>query len=174
MSALAEEVENHYSNRYLLALNDQWQAYVDQASRWDVPGVTRADQFFATQVKPFLDKQQKACVIISDAMRYEIGDELVSLIRQENRYDAKLSPMLSLLPSYTQLGMAALLPHETLEIADAKTSTVMADGMNTVGTAARAKILRATVPASAAVQGRRTAGDDPRWRGRLSGAVQQP
>ena len=44
-------------------------------------------------------------------MRYEIGDELLSLIRQEDRYSAELEPALSMLPSYTQLGMAALLPN---------------------------------------------------------------
>ena len=42
-------------------------------------------------------------MIISDAMRYEIGDELLSRIKQEDRYDAELDAMLSMLPSYTQL-----------------------------------------------------------------------
>jgi hypothetical protein len=53
-------------------------------------------------VRPFLKKDTKVCVIISDALRYEVGDELLSLIRQEDRYDASLEPALSMLPSYTQ------------------------------------------------------------------------
>ena len=74
-------------------------------------------------------------------MRYEIGDELLSLIRQEDRYSAELEPVLSMLPSYTQLGMAALLPNKTLAIADNETGTVLVDGQSSQGTANRIKIL---------------------------------
>ncbi len=74
-------------------------------------------------------------------MRYEIGDELLSLIRQEDRFDAILEPALSMLPSYTQLGMAALLPNKTLEMADNDTGSVNVDGQSSQGTANRIKIL---------------------------------
>ena len=68
---------------------------------------------------------KKAVVIISDAMRYEVAEELGSRIRQEDRFDAELEAMLGVLPSYTQLGMAALLPHRTLRhSADGKTVLV--------------------------------------------------
>ena len=83
---------------------------------------------------------KKAVVIISDALRYEVADELGSRIRQEDRFDADLEAVLGVLPSYTQLGMAALLPHSTLKhSADAK--TVLADDQPTNGTAFRGKIL---------------------------------
>ena len=82
----------------------------------------------------------QAIVIISDALRYEIAEELGSRIRQEDRFDADLNAVLGALPSYTQLGMAALLPHRTLKhSADGK--IVLADDQPTNGTAARAKIL---------------------------------
>ena len=96
-------------------------------------------------MRPFLRKDNKVCVIISDAMRYEIGDELLSLIRQEDRYRAELEPVLSMLPSYTQLGMAALLPNKELEIADNETSGVLVDGQSSQGTANRTKILQAAL-----------------------------
>ena len=86
------------------------------------------------------------CVIISDAMRYEIGHELLGKIRQEDRYDAELTPALSMLPSYTQLGMAALLPHKTLAIADDESATVLVDGISSKGTANRNKILNLALP----------------------------
>ena len=73
-------------------------------------------------------------------MRYEIGDELLSLIRQEDRYSAELEPMLAMLPSYTQLGMAALLPNRELTIADNETGAVLVDGQSSQGTANRIKI----------------------------------
>src|SRR6185437_12931103 len=74
-------------------------------------------------VEPLVrDGDKKAVVIISDALRYEVADELRSRIRQEDRFDATLDAVLGALPSYTQLGMAALLPHSTLKhSADAKT-----------------------------------------------------
>ncbi|NBS59864.1 MAG: PglZ domain-containing protein [Betaproteobacteria bacterium] len=46
----------------------------------------------------------------------------------ENRWKAELDPMLGALPSYTQLGMASLLPNRVLEIADNDTSAVIVDG----------------------------------------------
>ena len=84
-------------------------------------------------------------MIISDAMRYEIGDELLGLIRQEDRYSAELEPALSTLPSYTQLGMAALLPNKSLAIADNDTGTVLVDGQSSQGTVNRTKILQAAL-----------------------------
>ena len=90
----------------------------------------------------FLKKDKKVCVIISDALRYEIGDELVSKIRQEDRFEASLDATLSMLPSYTQLGMAALLPNETLAIVgEGGNGTVQVDGHSSRGLENRGKIL---------------------------------
>lgn len=57
------------------------------------------------------------CVVISDAMRYEVGEELLGRIRNLDRYDAEIEPALASLPSYTQLGMASLLPNKEIRIA---------------------------------------------------------
>jgi uncharacterized protein (TIGR02687 family) len=78
-------------------------------------------------------------VIISDALRYEAAEELLRLVRQEDRYDAEIEPLLAVLPSFTQLGMAALLPHEKLALAPDATAT--ADGLPTQGTEYRRTIL---------------------------------
>ncbi len=147
LNQLAEQVENLYSNNYLLKLNDNWQAYVDSTSKWIVPEIPSQQRFFKDSIEPFLRKNKKVCVIISDGLRYEIGHELVSLIHQENNRDkksefyAQIKPMLSTLPSYTQLGMAALLPNKELSIADNETSTVYVDGQSTQGIVNRSKIL---------------------------------
>jgi len=66
----------------------------------------------------------------------------LGLVRQEDKYDANIEPALAMLPSYTQLGMAALLPHTELKIAEDETSTVFADGQSTQGLANRNKILQ--------------------------------
>lgn len=145
MESLADQVENFYSNNYLLKLNDHWQAFVDKTSQWEASPVLLQKNFFNHCVKPFLNKDNKVCIIISDALRYEIGDELLSLIRQEDRYDANLEPALSMLPSYTQLGMAALLPNKELELANNDTGTVLVDGQSSQGTANRIKILNQAI-----------------------------
>ncbi|MBJ6802713.1 BREX-1 system phosphatase PglZ type A [Geomonas propionica] len=141
MSTLTNQIENLYSNNYLLKLGDRFQIFVDTASKWEAFPVRKQKEFFEHWVQPFLRKDNKVCVIISDAMRYEVGDELLGLIRQEDRYSAELEPMLSMLPSYTQLGMAALLPNNTLTIADNETGTVLVDNQSSQGTANRMKIL---------------------------------
>lgn len=145
MGELSEQVENLYSNNYLLKLGDGFQVHVDAAPRWEGYPVVQQKAFFEHWVRPYLRKDKRICVIISDAMRYEIGDELLGLIRQEDRYSAELEPALSTLPSYTQLGMAALLPNKSLVIADNDTGTVLVDGQSSQGTVNRTKILQAAL-----------------------------
>lgn len=148
METLTEQIENLYSNNYLLKLGDSFQTFVDSAIKWEASPVRRQREFFEHWVRPFLRKDNKVCVIISDAMRYEIGEELLTLIRQEDRYSAEIEPALSMLPSYTQLGMAALLPNKELAIADNETGTVLVDGQSSQGTANRTKILQAALNGS--------------------------
>lgn len=145
MGELSEQVENLYSNNYLLKLGDGFQVHVDAAPRWEAYPVVQQKAFFEHWVRPYLRKDKRICVIVSDAMRYEIGDELLGLIRQEDRYSAELEPALSTLPSYTQLGMAALLPNKSLAIADNDTGTVLVDGQSSQGTTNRTKTLQAAL-----------------------------
>lgn len=145
LNHLNDKIENIYSNNYLLKLGNRFQEFVESESQWNAAPVLRQDRFFGHWVKPFLDNNNKIYVIISDAMRYEIADELVSLIRQEDRYSADIAPMLSMLPSYTQLGMAALLPNETLSIADNTSGTVLVNEQSSQGTSNRSKILKAAL-----------------------------
>ena len=149
MEALTEQIENLYSNNYLLKVNDRWQALVDAMDNWEVPSISLQRTFFHRWVQPFLNKGKKVCVIISDAMRYEVGEELTTLMRQEDRYDAEIEAALSMLPSYTQLGMAALLPNQELAITDSKDAAVNVDGISSRGTENRKKILNKAQKATA-------------------------
>lgn len=147
LNSLTAKIESLYTNRYLLPLNNAWQAHVDVMDDWKVPDVVPQTKFFTKWVKPYLDKKNKICVIISDAFRYEAGEEMVGRIRQEDRYQAKLEHALSSLPSYTQLGMASLLPqgNAMLSIADNKTATVKTGDQSTQGTDNRDKHLKAVL-----------------------------
>ena len=142
ISDLKAQIENLYTNNYLLKLSDRWQTFIDAAPKWEAIPIPSQKNFYERWVRPFLNRDNKICVIISDAMRYEIGDEFLSLIRQEDRYEATLEPALSMLPSYTQLGMAALLPNTSLAIADNETGHVFVNGQPSNGTANRDKILK--------------------------------
>ncbi|SOD73485.1 uncharacterized protein (TIGR02687 family) [Jatrophihabitans sp. GAS493] len=143
LETLREQVEKRYTNKFVYELGNAWQQQVDQLEKWRSTALRSQTAFYSRYVEPLVrDGDKKAVVIISDAMRYEVADELGSLIRQEDRFDAKLEAVLGVLPSYTQLGMAALLPHTTLKhSADAK--TVLADGQPTNSTENRGKILDA-------------------------------
>ncbi|MBC3881555.1 BREX-1 system phosphatase PglZ type A [Undibacterium sp. LX40W] len=144
-------IENLYTNNYLVRLNDRWQTHVDATSLWDATPVVSQAQFFSCFVRPYLERKNKVCVLISDAFRYEIGEELQGMIRREDKFDAELVPALSSLPSYTQLGMAALLPNQNLELVDDGSGHALVDGQSSVGSANRSKILAAAVPASTVV-----------------------
>lgn len=140
LADLAKKVEKVYTNDWLLTFSNNWQSVIDQLDVW--PSDTRKSQnkFFDTHVKPFTKKKQRLFVIISDALRYECGEELTKRLQAEKRYEASIDCMLSTLPSYTQLGMAAMLPHKELAM-HKKSDTVDADGMSTIGIQGRTKVL---------------------------------
>jgi len=142
LEALRDQVEKRYANKFVYALGNAWQQQVDQVDRWRSSVLRSQTSFYAGYVAPLVrDGDKKAVVIISDALRYEIADELGSRIRQEDRFDATLDAVLGVLPSYTKLGMAALLPHSTLKhSADAR--TVLADGQPTYDIPSRGKLLQ--------------------------------
>lgn len=139
LSDLAIKVEKVYSNDWLLIYNNNWQKNIENLSLWP-KDETSQSQFFNIHVKPVVEKKQRLFVIISDAFRYECGSELTKKLQSENRYEASISHMVSSLPSYTQLGMASLLPHKELALQEG-TDLVIADGMSTSGIHGRSKIL---------------------------------
>lgn len=85
--------------------------------------LTHQQDFYKAFVKA---NDARTVVIISDALRYEVGQSLVERLSMDEKCTVSFSPMLSVLPSYTRFGMAALLPHKTLEMS--KTYQVLVDG----------------------------------------------
>ncbi len=143
--AFDQQVCKLYTNSFLLPLGDRWQELVDKLERWSLPGQRHQTDFYKSYVGRVLDKNNKVYVIISDAMRFEIGEELCRLIRAEDKFEAKIEHMISVLPSYTQLGMAALLPHSELQINADKKPTVNLNGQSSSGTVNRDKILKSAI-----------------------------
>lgn len=143
LEALKAEVDKQYANKYLYDFGGRWQQALEPTGEWKSAALAPQAKFFDRHVAPVVkDGRTKVVVIISDGMRYEVAEELASMIRSEDRFEAALSAVLGSLPSYTQLGMASLLPQTTLEL-DPDALPVLADGKPTNGTANRDKILRA-------------------------------
>ena len=140
LDQLRDQVEKRYTNKFVYELGNAFQQQVDSVDEWKSSALRSQRSFYGDYVERLVRGDKKAVVIISDALRYEVAEELGSRIRQEDRFDADLEALLGVLPSYTQLGMAALLPHGALKHSgDGK--TVLADDQPTNGTAARKKIL---------------------------------
>ena len=145
LKSLAEEIERVYDQSFLLPLGLEWSRLLDDGflESWHLDDMPAQQNFYADNVEPRLEKaiHQRAYVIISDAFRYEAAQELVAKMNGEYRMDAKLTGMLGVLPSYTALGMASLLPHETLAYSDK--GKVLVDGKPVEGIATRDKLLAA-------------------------------
>ncbi|NMA15392.1 MAG: BREX-1 system phosphatase PglZ type A, partial [Clostridia bacterium] len=110
---LRKLVENTYTNRYLMKLSILWADKLETISSFgELTGQKQFD-FYRRIVAPAVKKECTA-VIISDGFRYECGMELDERLKEKANASSELQYMISLLPSYTRLGMAGLLPHNSL------------------------------------------------------------
>ena len=150
LKELTVQIEKAYGNSFLLKLGDNWQKSVDNMKSWKIDNINNQSEFYKKWIKQYTKADKRIFVIISDAFRFESAAELREIILQEDRYTANLSAVLGCLPSYTQLGMASLLPHTALTYND-KTDTVFVDGVSSQGTPNRTKILQKEYQGSIAI-----------------------
>ncbi len=148
LKKLDDEVENCYAYWYIDNLAKSWGDRIEAEQRlthWHFPGIPNQQDFYLEQVKPLFSKatKRRVVVIISDAFRYEAAVELRDRINDKRYSEATLSSQLGVVPSYTTLGMASLLPHKILEYREGASDDVLVDGQSSKGTAARTKILAA-------------------------------
>ncbi len=119
---LREQIEAMYVNWYMTNQALAWGTFVDPSGttdllhQWKIDQVPNQHEFYQRHIKKRLDEAEnrKAFVIISDAFRYEAAHELTQVLNGQYRFEAKLTSQLGVLPSYTALGMASLLPHKFL------------------------------------------------------------
>ena len=133
LKPLREEIETCYCHGYLDRLALDWGKFVtaELPGQWAIEDVQHQYRFFDRYVGRWLNEaaNRRAFVIISDAMRYEAAEELTGYLNGTYRIQAELSSQLGVLPSYTALGMASLLPHSKLEYTNK--GDVRADGQPT-------------------------------------------
>src|SRR5699024_1984705 len=74
-------------------------------------------RLIAQNIRTILEKEQtRVFVIISDALRYEAAHELHTQLEERENGTSTIQPMTASYPTYTQLGMASLLPHRELSV----------------------------------------------------------
>ena len=146
LKKLDDEVEQCYSFWYIDNLAKNWGDRLANENRlndWQITDVPLQHHFYKHSVENALDggKNKRVMVIISDAFRFEAAVELEQRLNERRACKATLDSQLGVVPSYTALGMAALLPHKTLEYKNDVDDDVLVDGLSSQGTQQRNKIL---------------------------------
>ena len=142
---LKELVENVYANEYLAKVCTNWNDLF--STELDSLQIAKQPDFFSRNVHYAKDQ---LVVIISDALRYEVGMTLLENLQADEKCTASMKTMASTLPSITQYGMAALLPHKSLELTE--DYSVLVDGQKADTLELRQSILQKYKPASRCVQ----------------------
>ena len=142
---LRDLVENIYTNEYLETLLPKWNVAIQEPDALMALPLQR--DFFARNLS---NAKERTVVIISDAMRYEVGKELFRRMQDDPKCTSKLEVQLGVMPSYTRLGMAALLPHSELTMTD--DFKVLIDGMPCDNLFERETVLQKYSPDSVCVQ----------------------
>lgn len=146
---LVNDIDNIYENKYLSKLGGEFsRSLKDLEPNYSFGSTELSKYFFKNRINRLAKKQ---FVIISDALRYEVG---VDLVKELNRYEkfnglAKLNYQITTLPSITMFGMAALLPNDKISY---ENKQVFVDGKPTNSTEARNAILSSRNSSYAAIQ----------------------
>ncbi|MCD8361394.1 MAG: BREX-1 system phosphatase PglZ type A [Lachnospiraceae bacterium] len=144
-AALRELVENIYANEYLAKICTNWtELFPAQA---DSLKIAVQPDFFEQNVNY---TKEQLVVIISDALRYEVGVSLFEKLQADEKCSASIKVMASTLPSVTEYGMVALLPHRELTLSEDYSALV--DGQKTDKLEQRQAILQQYKKASRCVQ----------------------
>lgn len=124
---LSQQIEYLYCEEWILKLADKWEHSVEDEN-WTSTKYPMLSEFYGRYLQPLDDKKDRVFIIVSDGLRYEVAKEIADQTNLVNTgADISTSLALSLLPSVTPVGMAALLPHDKLEFGD----TILADGLKT-------------------------------------------
>lgn len=156
LEALAAWVERVYVNWFLAGSNACWVAACEKT--WSqagyVEGISRQTRFYTDRI--FLESggAKKTMVIVSDALRYEVAAELASRLESDTAGIAELGSMQGVFPTTTEFGMAALLPHRTMQLREVD-GGIYLDGAPTSSTEQREAILAAAKPGAVCIQSKK-------------------
>ncbi len=98
LERVREIADNAYFE-YVAAVNDRFSAFVEQENAWPPAGTRGVEQI---RKRVWLEGNGRRAVIVSDALRWDLGAQLGSR--------SKVELLMSTLPSITPYGMTAMLP----------------------------------------------------------------
>lgn len=137
---LRERLENKYTNWFMGELAERWMDSLQvKGNSWFLHDIRKQSDFYNDFVEPYVHKNQRIFVIISDALRYEVAKDLTVTLHNEQRATAQIEAIQGIIPSITSLGMASLLPHKQLTLSEQ--GDVFVDGQRASSTKQRAAIL---------------------------------
>lgn len=150
---LASWAESMYANWFLAMANSSWVgAAIDEwKSNGYVQGIPLARRFYDDVVSAELDGAKRVVVAVSDALRFDVAQQLAEALAQERHGHVVVGAMQATFPTITSFGMASLLPHRRLRYSF-ETDEVLVDDQPTTGLAARERVLQASRAKSRAVQ----------------------
>ena len=93
-------------------MNFEWTRCIKDAGGMGEVHLLRQYNFYEERIKPI---QKKVVVIVSDALRFEIAQELIGELAK-SRHIASLKPALAMLPTETKYCKPSLLPHNELKL----------------------------------------------------------
>ncbi|GAA0354249.1 BREX-1 system phosphatase PglZ type A [Alkalibacterium iburiense] len=137
-STLKDDMERLYTNRFLPSFTKKWDRYY--ANQLNSHSQKLQQSFFKEEVKPYVIQDRRIVVFISDGLRYEAGKELFLELTKETRFNGEMDWMQTELPSITSLGMANLLPHDSIQLLES--GEVLVDGQSTKGLDNREALLK--------------------------------
>lgn len=104
-------LDAHYS-KFANRLNLEWTKCVVEAGGMTNVHLLRQQDFYNEKIKPL---QKKVAVIVSDALRYEVAQEIIDALAK-SRHVAQIKPALAMLPTETKYCKPSLLPHRELKL----------------------------------------------------------
>jgi uncharacterized protein (TIGR02687 family) len=145
LKSLRDWLEAQYVNNVLLPLTNRWSDQVSHLSSWSSTTLPRQKEFHMRYVHaPLSSKSLKRLfVVISDALRYEAARDFADRLNSQagKGWQAEVDALLGALPTFTQLGMAALMPGAQLGL-NPSDATALVDGQSATGTENRDKLLK--------------------------------
>lgn len=93
-------------------INLEWTRCLKETGGMDEVHLLRQYNFYDEKIKSV---QKKVAVIVSDALRYEVAQELIGELAK-SKHIATLKPAIAMLPSETKYCKPSLLPHRELKL----------------------------------------------------------
>jgi hypothetical protein len=111
LQAAKKRLDRHYA-KWTNLLNLEWTKCLREAGGMKSVHLMRQENFYKEKVEP---ANKKIAVIVSDALRYEVAQDLMQELAKWKHF-AHLDVALAMLPTETKFCKPALLPHRKLQL----------------------------------------------------------